>query len=104
MRRLETFDLPVEPAVAELDDVWLLRGESIAVDASRFFRGRQTPKEGQFTNPLAQPDGQPGVAFRWLEVEGPLYDSASQAGYRLLFGDLPLKQGAGVSRRRARRA
>ncbi len=92
MRRLGTFDLTPTPTVTTLDDVWLLRGESIAVDASRFFRGRQTPKEGQFTNPLAQPDGQPGVAFRWVEVEGPLYNASTEAGYRLLFGDLPLRR------------
>jgi len=101
MRRVGTFDLGSNPTVTQLDDVWLLRGDSIALDASRFFRGRQTPKEGQFTNPLAQPDGQPGVAFRWVEVEGPLYDTSAQPGYRLLFGDLPLQKvpegGAGVS-------
>ena len=36
-------------------------------------------------------DGCPGVAFRWLEVEGPLYDEWPTAGHRLLFDDLPLK-------------
>jgi hypothetical protein len=37
-----------------------------------------------------QEDGAPSVAFRWMEVEGPLYDEATDAGYRLMFGDLPL--------------
>ena len=31
------------------------------------------------------------MAFRWLEVEGPLHDEWPTAGHRLLFGDLPLK-------------
>ncbi len=92
MRRLGKFDLHVEPSVTELDDIWLMRNESLLTDAARFFRSRPTPKDGQFTNPLAQPDGQPGVAFRWIEVEGPIYDADSLAGYRLLFGDLPLRE------------
>ncbi len=92
MRRLAKFDLPAQPATIALDDVWLLRSESLLTDAARFFRSRPTPKDGQFTNPLAQTDGQPGVAFKWIEVEGPLYDESSSAGYRLLFGDLPIKK------------
>src|SRR5579883_433696 len=32
----------------------------------------------------------PGIAFQWLEVEGPLPDPDATAGYRLMFGDLPL--------------
>src|SRR6185503_2845651 len=44
------------------------------------------------TNPLAQRDGLPAVAFRWMEVDGPLYDESSRAGYRLLFGDRPMKK------------
>jgi hypothetical protein len=30
----------------------------------------------------------PGVAFQWMEVEGPLIDSWPLASHRLLFGDL----------------
>src|SRR5207248_125377 len=41
-------------------------------------------------NPLAEKDGQPGVVFRWLEVEGPIYDAWPPAGHKLLFGDLPM--------------
>jgi hypothetical protein len=37
----------------------------------------------------------PGVAFRWLEVEGPILDQWPGAGHRLMFGDLPLKERAG---------
>jgi len=89
LRRLGTFDLTPEPVVRELD-VWLLEKETIRPDAGRLFRSR--PGAGRFQNPLAQPEGQPGVVFRWLEVEGPLQDESwPGAGHRLLFGDLTLK-------------
>ena len=86
LRRLGTFDADPEAAVKELD-VWLLKGESIQPDASRLFRSRPP----NWHNPLATEEGMPGVAFRWLEVEGPIYDDWPTAGQRLLFGDLPLK-------------
>lgn len=91
-RRLGGIDLHPEPGVQELGEVWLLGNEFIVTDASRFYRSRPTGFAGGFTNPLAQKDGMPGVAFRWMEVEGPLYDESTDAGYRLLFGDLPLKK------------
>ena len=86
-RRVGEFDLTPEPQVHEVGEVWLLGGETLVPDASRLFRSRPN----NFRNPLMQADGAPGVAFRWMEVEGPLYDQATTAGYRLLFGDLPLK-------------
>jgi mono/diheme cytochrome c family protein len=89
LRYLGKFDVQPDPAVAELD-VWLLAGETIRPDAARLFRSR--PGASRWQNPLAEKDGQPGVAFRWLEVEGPLVDSWPTAGHRLLFGDLPLKK------------
>lgn len=90
-RRVGEFDLTTEPAVHDLGEIWLLANESIITDASRLFRSRP----GRWRNPLAQPDGQPGVAFRWMEVEGPFYDAKTTAGYRLLFGDLPLRKAEG---------
>lgn len=86
LRRLGNFDAPVDPEVAEMD-VWLQEGERIRPDPVRLFRSR--PPNWQ--NPLATPQGQPGVSFRWLEVEGPLLESWPPPGHRLLFGDLPLK-------------
>ena len=92
LRRLGTFDLTPEPSVHEVD-VWLLEKETIRPDAGRLFRSR--PGAGRFQNPLAEPDGQPGVVFRWLEVEGPIQEERGPgAGHRLLFGDLPLKAAA----------
>ncbi len=41
---------------------------------------------------LAEQDGQPGVVYRWMEVEGPLYDVWPPRGHKLLFGDLPVRK------------
>ena len=57
-------------------DVWLLQGETIRPDAARLFRSRPP----NWHNPLAEQDGCPGVAFRWLEVEGPLLDDGRRPG------------------------
>ncbi len=89
MRWLGKFDVTPEAKVNELD-VWLLQGETIRPDAARFFRSR--PGAGRWQNPLAERDGQPGVSYRWLEVEGPLLDAWPTASHRLLFGDLPIKK------------
>lgn len=87
-RRVGEFDLTPEPAVHDVGEVWLLANETLVPDASRFYRSRPN----NFRNPLMTPEGTPGVAFRWMEVEGPLYDASRGAGYKLLFGDLPLRQ------------
>src|SRR5690606_23012168 len=93
LRRLGAFDVGTDPTVNELD-VHLLVGETIRPDAARFFRSRPS----NWVNPLATREGQPGVAFRWLEVEGPLLESWPSPGHRLRFGDLPLRarEGGGV--------
>ena len=85
-RRVGEFDLTPEPTTHDIGEVWLLANETLVPDASRFYRSRPN----DFRNPLMTPDGVPSVAFRWMEVEGPLYDEATISGYRLLFGDLPL--------------
>ena len=87
LRKLGNFDVTPDPAVKELD-VWLLAGETIRPDAARLFRSRPGPSRWQ--NPLAEKDGQPGVVFRWLEVEGPIYDQWPTVGHKLLFGELPM--------------
>ena len=87
-RRVGEFDLTPTPAVHDIGEVWLLGNETLVPDASRFYRSRPN----NFRNPLMQEDGAPSVAFRWMEVDGPLHDEATHAGYRLLFGDLPLQR------------
>jgi hypothetical protein len=89
LRRMGSVDITPEPCVRELD-VWLLKGESIRPDPARFFRSRPP----NWHNPLAEKDGQPGVAFKWLEVEGPLVEQWPTPAQKLLFGDLPLEQSA----------
>ncbi len=86
LRKLGTFEVSPEPSVAELE-VYLLEGETVRVDAVRLFRSRPP---GPWRNPLAEKDGQPGVAFRWLEAIGPEESDETAAGYRLLFDELPV--------------
>ncbi|MCU1329648.1 MAG: hypothetical protein JWN34_5018, partial [Bryobacterales bacterium] len=90
-RWLGTFDVNPEAAVNELD-VYLLRGETIRVDAARFFRSR--PPGNTWRNPLATQQGQPAVSFRWLEAEGPIVDQFPGSGQTLLFAALPFKVAA----------
>ena len=86
VRRVGGFDLTPDPAVYDLGVITLLENEALVTDAARFFRDRP----GSAGNPLAQRDGQPAVAFRWMDVEGPLNGESTAVGYRRLFGELPL--------------
>ncbi len=89
MRRIGNIDLNPDVTVANLD-VQLMAGESLQVDAVRFFRSR--PGATRWQNPLAEQDGQPGLVMRWIEVEGPLVDNFPTASYQQLFDDLPVKK------------
>ena len=80
-----TFDVRPEASVNEIE-VYLIKGESVRPDAVRFFRSRPP---GTWRNPLATEEGQPGVVFNWLEVEGPMLDPWPTQAQQLLFGDLP---------------
>ena len=90
-RPLAEFDFTPQPAVNEVE-VLLGANEAIQTDSMRFFRTRVNGSEEAYVNPLAEKDGMPGVAFQWLEVEGPIYDQTAGAGYHLMFGDLPLRR------------
>jgi len=83
LRRLGHFNFGPELTVQEIE-VWLKAGETIRPDASRLVRSRPP----DFQNPLLEEDGMPGVAYKWMEVEGPLFDSWPPPGHKLLFGDL----------------
>jgi len=90
-RPLGEFDFTPEPSVHQVE-VHLAANEVIQADGMRLFRTRVNGSELEYVNPLATPEGMPGVAFQWLEVEGPLYDETSHAGYKLLFDNLPLRR------------
>jgi mono/diheme cytochrome c family protein len=90
-RPLGEFDFTPESTVHEVE-VLLGANEVIQTDGMRLFRTRVNGSEEAYINPLAQQDGMPGVAFQWIEVEGPLYDETAGAGYRLMFGDLPMRR------------
>ncbi len=85
-RKIGEFDSLPEARVAEIETL-LREGEVIGPDASRLYRSRPP---GPFRNPNATPDGVPGVAYRWMEVEGPIISRWPPAGHELLFGDLPI--------------
>ena len=86
LRRLGSFDAAPDPAVRELDAI-LLTGESIRPDSARLFRSRP----GFERSPHATKEGMPGVAYSWMEVEGPIPPPEPSRGRRLLFGDLPVQ-------------
>jgi hypothetical protein len=90
-RPIGAFDFKPEPTVHEIE-VLLAASEVVRTDGMRLFRTRVNGSDEQYVNPLAQPDGMPGYAVQWMEVEGPLYDETQGAGYRRLFGDLPMKR------------
>ena len=90
-RPLAAFDFTPEPSVQEVE-VFLSPNEAIQTDPMRLFRTRVNGSEEAYVNPLAQQDGMPGVAFQWLEVEGPLADANATSGYRVMFGDLPVRR------------
>jgi len=82
-RLLGSFDVGPEPGINDMV-VSLLPGEQILPDASRLFRSRPT-----FTgSPDATAQGMPGVAYRWMEVDGPVKSPPSRDGFRRLFGNL----------------
>ena len=87
VRRIGAFDVKPEAGTYEVE-AYLLKGETIRPDAVRFFRSRPP---GSWHNPLAEKDGQPGVSFRWMEVDGPIKEEFTGKGRRLMFGDLVCK-------------
>jgi len=90
-RALGAFDFEPQPTIHEIE-VLLAPGEGIRTDGMNLFRTRVNGSDEQYINPRATPEGIPGYAIQWMEVEGPLYDGSQGAGYRQLFGDLPLKR------------
>jgi hypothetical protein len=90
-RPIGVMDFTPEPSVGEIE-VQLAGGEGIRTDAMRLFRTRVNGSDEQYVNPLATKEGMPGYAVQWLEVTGPLEDADTTSGYKLLFGDLPMRR------------
>jgi hypothetical protein len=90
-RPIGVMDFTPKPTVGEIE-VQLAGGESIRTDAMRLFRTRVNGTDEQYVNPLATKEGMPGYAVQWLEVTGPLEDTHTANGYRLLFDDLPMRR------------
>lgn len=90
-RPVGALDFTPDPSVGEIE-VQLAGGEGIRTDGMRLFRTRVNGTDEQYVNPLATPEGMPGYAVQWLEVTGPLDDDSATSGYRLLFGDLPMRR------------
>lgn len=84
------FEAPPEaPEVFELE-AFLEKGAMVKLDCMRL----PSPMVPAMPHTIQKfdPDGYPGVAFHWLEVEGPFIEEWPPASCRALFGDLPLEQ------------
>ena len=88
LRRIGNVDFNPDVTVNDLDVV-LKAGETIQIDTVRFYRSR--PGASRAQNPLATPEGQPGLVMRWIEVEGPLAPQWPAAPYAVMFDALPTK-------------
>ncbi|MDB2526530.1 DUF1592 domain-containing protein [Mariniblastus sp.] len=90
MLPIGTFVAPPEaPEIFELES-FLEKGAMVKLDCMRL----PSPMVPAMPHTIqkSDPDGYPGVAFHWLEVEGPIIEQWPPASYRELFGDVPYKQ------------
>jgi len=80
---------PKAPEVYELDG-FLEKGGMVTLDCMRL----PSPMVPAMPHTIQKidPDGYPGVAFHWMEVEGPMIEEWPPASYRSLFGDLPFER------------
>jgi hypothetical protein len=83
-RWLTTYDAHPKPKIINRT-VTLKQGEGIRPDAARLVRTRP----GWKGNPNATPEGVPGFAMNWLEVEGPIHESWPPQSYTATMGTLP---------------
>ena len=89
MLPIGVFEAPPEtPEVSELE-AFLEKGAMVKLDCMRL----PSPMVPAMPHTIQKTDGgYPGVAFHWLEVEGPMIEEWPPASYRALFGDVPFKQ------------
>ena len=85
-RILGYFDAPsLKPTVHELE-VWLNKKETIELNAASLWPSVSAAAIPNSTAGFTAP----GIAFDWLEIDGPVNDGWPAASHRRLFGDLPL--------------
>jgi hypothetical protein len=91
MLPIGTFEAPAgEPKISELN-AFLEKGGMVKLDCMRL----PSPMVPAMPHTIQKTDnGYPGVAFHWMEVEGPLIEKWPPASYRALFGDLPFEKSA----------
>ena len=84
-----TFEAPPHaPEVFEME-AFMEAGAMVKLDCMRL----PSPMVPAMPHTIQRgPDGYPGVAFHWLEVEGPLVEDWPPASYQALFNDLPFKR------------
>ena len=90
MLPIGAFEAPPEaPEVFELE-AFLEKGAMVKLDCMRL----PSPMVPAMPHTIqkSDPDGYPGVAFHWLEVEGPIIEEWPPASYRALFDDVPFQQ------------
>ena len=89
MLPIGVFETPPEtPEVSELE-AFLEKGAMVKLDCMRL----PSPMVPAMPHTIQKTDGgYPGVAFHWLEVEGPIVAEWPPASYKALFADLPFKQ------------
>lgn len=89
MLPIGVFDAPPgKPGISELE-AFLEKGAMVKLDCMRL----PSPMVPAMPHTIQRgPDGYPGVAFHWLEVEGPIITDWPPESYRALFGDVPFQQ------------
>ncbi len=96
VRFLSTIEAPPDkPRTVEFEAL-LRRGDILRPDTI----GLPKPMVPAVPETITQfdPDGFGGVAFYWLELDGPLVEQWPPASYRALFGDLPFRAVEGAYR------
>ena len=96
VRFLATVEAPPDQPRTLQFEAYLRRGEILRPDTI----GLPRPMVPALPETIQQfdPDGFPGVAFHWVEIEGPLAEQWPPASYGALFGNLPFRQVEGVQR------
>ena len=89
MLPIGTFEAPPgEPQVFELN-AFMEKGGMVKLDCMRL----PSPMVPAMPHTIQKTDdGFPGVAFHWMEVDGPLIEKWPPPSYRALFGDLPFEK------------